>query len=115
MFKCNTGFVGIKQLGVIKEFNVGMEVVRPANAAVGIADSTEVYVHDAIDPKAEKIRLEKQKSDVEKAKKAAENKLANKKFVEKAKAEVVARARERLSELTEQLKAIEKHLADLSS
>ena len=111
----NRNAVLIEQLAGIKEFKAGITIVRPPTAAVGIADSTEVYVHNAIDPQVERERLKKQKEDVERAKKAAENKLANKNFVNKAKPEVVAQAKERLAELTQQLEAIEKHLADLSS
>ena len=48
------------------------------------------------------------------AKKAVEAKLGNEKFVTKAKPEVVARARDRLAELSEQLKTVEKHLSELN-
>ena len=78
-----------------------------------VADATEVYVHDAIDTKAEKHRFEKQRQEMEKAKKAVEAKLGNKDFVNKAKAEVVTQAEERLAELTGQLDVVEKHLLEL--
>ena len=71
------------------------------------------YIHDVIDVKAERAKLEKEKQETEKAKKAIEAKLANENFINKAKPEVVAQARERLAELTEQLKAIDKHLSEL--
>ena len=44
-----------------------------------------------------------------------EAKLANKDFIEKAKPEVVARAKEKLAELTEQLEVVEKHLSKLEN
>ncbi len=105
----------IKQLAGVKDFKAGTAIAKPANAAVAIADATEVYVHDIIDPEAERQRLEKQKEQVEKAKKGAEGKLGNENFVSKAKPEVVAQAKERLGELKEQLETIEKHLAELGS
>jgi valyl-tRNA synthetase len=40
--------------------------------------------------------------------------LANKNFTTRAKPEVVTQARDRLAGLTEQLKTIEKHLAELT-
>ena len=89
------------------------DIVKPANAAVGIAEAIEIYVHDAIDPEAERQKLEKQKDKVGKAKAAAEAKLGNENFVNRAKPEVVAQAKERLAELTEQLKTIERHLSEL--
>ncbi len=82
---------------------------------MAIADVTEVYVHDAIDLEAEKRRFEKQKQEIERAKKATEAKLANKDFVNKAKPEVVDRAKEKLSELSEQLEVVERHLSELGS
>ncbi|MBA7476392.1 Valine--tRNA ligase [subsurface metagenome] len=103
----------IHQLAGVKEFKAGTDIVKPANAAVAITDATEVYVHDAIDPQAERQRLKKQKHRIEKTKKTVEAKLDNENFVTRAKPEVVARARGRLAELSEQLKTVEKHLSEL--
>ena len=105
----------IEQLAGVKEFKAGTAIVKPVTAAVGIADATEVYVHGAIDPKAERRRLEKQKDKMEKIKKGVEAKLSNENFVTKAKPEVVAHAREKLAELTEQLETIERHLSELGN
>jgi valyl-tRNA synthetase len=103
----------ICQLAGLKEFKAGTGIVKPANAAVAIADSTEVYVHDVIDVDAERARLEKQKNKIEKAKNTVQAKLDNENFVAKAKPQVVAQAREKLAELTEQLRTIEKHISQL--
>jgi len=104
----------IQQLAGVKEFEVGTALVKPANAAISIMDdATEVYVHDAVDLQAERAKLKKQKQQLEKAKEAVEAKLANENFVSKAKPEVVAQARDRLTELLEQLKTVEKHLSEL--
>jgi len=105
----------IEQLAGVKEFKAGTDIEKPANAAVAIADATEVYVHDAIDPEAELYRFEKQKQQIEKVKEAVEAKLANKNFVTKAKPEVIAQAQDRLIQLTEQLKTVEKHLSELEN
>jgi len=51
---------------------------------------------------------------VENAKKSIESKLSNVNFVSKAKPEVVNQARERLTELTEQLEKIKKHIQELA-
>jgi len=104
----------IQQLAGVKEFEAGTALVKPANAAISIMDdATEVYVHDAVDLQAERAKLKKQKQQLEKAKEAVEAKLANKNFITKAKPEVVAQARDRLTELSEQLNTVEKHLSEL--
>jgi valyl-tRNA synthetase len=105
----------IGQLAAVKEFRAGTDIAKPANAAVVIADAAEVYVHEAIDPQAEREKFEKQKQQVEKAKEAVETKLSNENFVTRAKPEVVAQAREKLAQLTEQLEAIHKHLSELKN
>ena len=105
----------IEHLAGVKEFNAGAAIEKPANAAVAIAESAEVYVHNAIDPEAERQRLVKQKDKVEKAKVAVEGKLNNENFVNKAKPQVVAQARDKLDELSKQLGTIEKHLAELDA
>jgi len=105
----------IERLAGAKEFNAGVKTAKPANAAVGIAESTEIYAHNAIDVEAERQRLEKQRDKVEKARAAAEAKLNNENFLNKAKPEVVAQARDKLAELSKQLQAIEKHLMELDS
>jgi len=105
----------ISQSAGVREFRAGTDVAKPANAAVAIADSAEIYVHDAIDPEAERRRFEKQKQQTEKAKEAVEGKLGNNNFVTKAKPEVVAQAKDKLAQLTEQLKTVDKHLLELEN
>ena len=87
---------------------------KPNNAATTIVEGTQLYVHNVIDPVAERARLDKQKQEIQQAKKAVESKLANENFVTRAKPEVVAQARERLAQFQEQLQAVEAHLAELS-
>jgi valyl-tRNA synthetase len=112
----NTNSELIRQLAGVKEFKAGTDLEKPANAAISIMeDATEVYVHDAVDIQAEREKLEQQKQQIEKAKKAVEGKLANQNFVTKARPEVVTRARNRLAELSEQLKTVEKHLSELDN
>jgi valyl-tRNA synthetase len=105
----------IKQLAVLDGFQAGVDMPKPTNAAVGIAEGTEVYVHDAVDLQAERARLEKQKAQMERARAAAEAKLSNRDFLNKAKPQVIDQAKQRLGELTEQLQAIERHLAELTN
>jgi valyl-tRNA synthetase len=101
------------QLAGLVSFQATTDAEKPNNAATAIVEETQVFLHDVIDPEAERARLAKQKQDVEQAKKGVESKLANENFVARAKPEVVAQARERLQQLQEQLQAVEKHLAEL--
>ena len=100
-------------LAGLKEFTAAEGIDKPNNAAAAIVEHMQIYLHDAIDPKAERKRLEKQTEQIAKAKNAAEAKLANENFVTRAKPEVVEQARRRLAELTEQLETVEKHLKEL--
>jgi len=101
------------QLAGLEAFSVAEGLAKPTNAATAIVEETHVYVHDVIDPEAERARLTKQKQEIEQAKKGVEGKLANQNFVTRAKPEVVAQAREKLVQLQEQLQAVERHLAEL--
>ena len=103
----------IKQLAGLKEFKASQTAQKPKNAAATIAGQMQIYVHEAIDAEAERKRLVKQKEQVEQAKKGTESRLANENFITKAKPEVVAQAKAKLAELTEQLATIEKHLSEL--
>jgi len=96
-------------------FKVGNNLEKPSNSAAAITQDVQIYVHDVVDPKAERERLNKQKEKTQKALVAAEAKLNNENFVNKAKPEVVAQARDKLAELSKQLQAIEKHLMELDS
>ncbi|MHC5061092.1 MAG: valine--tRNA ligase [Planctomycetota bacterium] len=103
----------IETLARTSQFKAGAELVKPATAAVGIADTAEVYVHNAIDPAAEQERLKKQKQKIEKVIAPMQAKLNNENFVNRAKPEVVQQTRAKLEELVTQARAIDKHLSEL--
>jgi valyl-tRNA synthetase len=103
----------VSYLARIKQFAAGPNIEKPKKAATAIVNDMQIYVHDVIDSEAERQRLEKQKEEIEKAKKAVEAKLGNENFLTKAKPQVVAQSRDKLAELTEQLKTVEKHLSEL--
>jgi len=104
----------ICQLAGLGDLRIAENLPKPNNAATAIVEGTQVYVHNVIDPEAERARLVKQRQEIEQAKKAVESKLANANFVAKAKPEVVAQAREKLQQLQEQLQAVEGHLAEIN-
>jgi valyl-tRNA synthetase len=104
----------ICKMAFLKEFKVGTNIRKPSGAAVSAVEGMSFYMHDIIDIEAERARFEKQKQEIGKAKNAVEAKLANENFVSRAKPQVVAAAREKLAELSEQLNTVEKHLAELN-
>ncbi len=104
----------ICQLANLEEFTAAQNLDKPENSAATVAEQMQIYLHDAIDIETERKRLKKQKQQTENAKKGVEAKLANENFVNKAKPEVVEQARNKLNELTEQLKVIDEHLSHLA-
>jgi valyl-tRNA synthetase len=103
----------ICQLAGLKKFTAAQSLDKPKNAAAAIADDIQVYVHDVIDLEAEQARLEKQKQQIENARRTIEAKLNNENFISRAKPEVVSQTKQKLNELTEQLQTITKHLSQL--
>lgn len=103
----------IQQLANVEQFQAGPDLKKPNNAAATIVEEIQLFVHNVIDPEAERQRLQKQKEFVEKGIKPLTAKLANENFITRAAPEVVEQSRQKLRELTEQLAAIEKHLAEL--
>jgi valyl-tRNA synthetase len=101
-------------LAGLSRFHAGAEAQKPRNAAATIVDEIQVYVHEVIDPEAERNRLEKQKQQILGFIKPIETKLQNENFVSRAKPEVVLSSRSKLKELQEQLATVEKHIAELN-
>jgi valyl-tRNA synthetase len=105
----------ICQLANLQQFDASLKIKKPKNAAATIVEQMQLYLHDAIDPEAERKRLQKQKEQVETALKPLQAKLNNKNFINKAKPQVVKQAEEKLKQLTEQLQTIDKHLSELEA
>ena len=71
-------------------------------------------VHDISDDAAERKRIESECAGVDKQIAAKQSKLANEKFLNNAKPDVVEAERQRLQELEKSLAAVQESLADLS-
>ena len=95
------------------------DMVDPANAAAVASDATvlaggmQAFVHDVVDRPAELAKLTKRQQTLAKGIKGVEGKLGNAKFLENARAEVVASERTRLAGMQEELEAVEKALSQL--
>ncbi|MCW8957321.1 MAG: hypothetical protein OQL09_10595, partial [Gammaproteobacteria bacterium] len=96
----------IRQLAGVKEFKAGIALVKPANAAISIMeDATEVYVHDAVDVRAEREKLEKQKQQAaqrakqeEQRRAAAAKSLAQREQAERERRRLAAEEKRKASE-----------------
>lgn len=103
----------ICQLANLEKFEASGDMEKPKKAAASVAGELQVYLHNAIDPQAEIKRLNKQKEKILKGKKSAEGKLSNENFLNKAKPEVVQRAKEQLEQFNRQLENVEQLLSEL--
>ena len=103
----------IGHLASLERFEVSEDAAKPEDAAVAIVEDIEIYIHGVIDVAQERARLADQKEQLAGALGRCEGKLANENFVSRAKAEVVARERERLVQLQEQIRTVEANLAAL--
>jgi valyl-tRNA synthetase len=103
----------IKKLAALSDFQADIHVTKPPNTVTAIANNVEVFIGNIVNPQAERSQLEKQKQEIKRAKQAVEAKLSNQNFITRAKPEIVARTRERLTQLTEQLQTIDKNLLEL--
>lgn len=101
------------QLAGLDEFAAGFDMEKSDNAAAAVVGDVSIFVDDVIDPAEERKHLEKQKANIEKQLNAVNGKLSNENFVSRAKPEVVAQAKEKQTELNEQMETVEKHLAAL--
>ncbi|HEX42445.1 MAG TPA: valine--tRNA ligase, partial [Phycisphaerales bacterium] len=101
-------------LAGLGRFHASPDTAKPRTAAATIVGDVSVFMHDVIDVAAERTRLEKKRAEIAAAKAGVEAKLGNDNFVNRAKPEVVQQARDRLAELTEQLRAAEGLLAELT-
>ncbi|HNO78209.1 MAG TPA: valine--tRNA ligase [Phycisphaerae bacterium] len=103
----------VEQMAGASSLDLVTELDRPKNAGTTVVGPLQIFVHDISDDDAERKRLENEKASIEKRMSGIESKLANEKFVNNAKPEVVAAERERLAEVKKSRDAILESLADL--
>jgi len=96
-----------------KERWVVAQVQKPKNAASTVVGGLQILVHDISDDEAERKRIERELANVEKQIAGKESKLANEKFVQNAKSEVVEAERARLAELQGQRQTLQRALSEL--
>ncbi|MCH7595860.1 MAG: class I tRNA ligase family protein [Planctomycetes bacterium] len=103
----------VQHMAGIGTLHVVSAAKRPTNAASITIQGLRIYMHDVSDDEAERARATKTLESLEKQIAAKKSKLGNEKFVNNAKAEVVAAEGKRLAELLKQQVSIQEHLTEL--
>jgi valyl-tRNA synthetase len=105
----------VTMLSGVGKLELGPDVKKPGQAASHVDPDFEVHVSLAglIDVAAELKRMEKQRAEKTKHLQAAQAKLANPSFVDKAPAEVVQQQRDQVAELQRQIQALEENIKEL--
>jgi valyl-tRNA synthetase len=105
----------ITQLAGVEHLEAGPDVRKPPHKATHVHPDFEAYVslEGLIDEGAEIKRFEKQLAEKRKHLQAAQAKLQNANFVDKAPAEVVQQQRALVADLQNQIKVIEDNLREL--
>lgn len=103
----------IGHLAGVEAMRIEPSAQRPPNAATIVAGGMTLFVLDVADDEAERARLVRQREQTLRAIEGKQRKLANEGFLRNAPPEVVALERQRLDELTEQLRQIESSLGEL--
>lgn len=106
----------VERLAKAEQVEVGPEVSRPPLSAAAVVRGVEVFVPlgDLIDVEAERRRLERELASLEKRLESSRRRLEDRKFLNRAPAEVVERERERFRELSEQAERLRQNLKALS-
>ncbi len=89
----------IEELANVGELIVDPNATAPRNAATLVIGDMQIFVHDVIDPAAERQRLQKELANLDKQIAGLQGKLNNAGFVQNAPPEVVATERSRLGDL----------------
>jgi len=105
--------VSVKRLAWVGKMVMGMDIRRPEKSAVLVLPEGEIYVplQGVIDIEKEKGLLEKRLKGLHDEISKIENKLSDKKFLERAPEEIVLKERGKYNELTEQKERIEASLS----
>ena len=101
-------------LAGLESLEIAGQVTRRPDAATALVRDVEIHLAGIVDPAQERGRLEKQRVRLAKEMEASRRKLANEKFVSRAKPEAVAKERNKAADLERQLASLDENLSALS-
>ena len=90
----------------IKELEIKGKGPKIKNEVHIITNNVDIYLIGAIDREKEKVRIKKEKENLEKMIKITKNKLANKNFIQKAPKKIVDLEKKKLKEKKQELNKI---------
>ncbi|MCE2486464.1 MAG: valine--tRNA ligase [Desulfurellaceae bacterium] len=108
-----TGTAHLRSLAGVESLQIGPDVERTTDAATAVVGEVEVYVLGVVDVEKERVRLAGQIKKLTGSLEGTRKKLANEKFVSRAKPEVVAKERGRLADMESQLATLHANLSAL--
>lgn len=102
----------ILSLARVSDLAIGMGLEKPEDASIQVAGDVQIYVplKGLVDVEAEEQRLLKEIGKIEKEMEMFSKKLANPSFVDRAPAEIVAKEKEKLAEVTTKKEVLEASL-----
>ena len=115
LMKHNEG--SIISLARISDLAIGQGVEKPEDASIQVAGDVQIYVplKGLVDVEEEEKRLQKEIGKIEKEIEMFSKKLSNPSFVDRAPADVVAKEREKLAEVTSKKQILEESLQKIGA
>jgi valyl-tRNA synthetase len=109
----NAGSTHLRYLAGVESLQIGPDVERTTDAATAVVGVVEIYVLGVVDVDKERTRLTGQIKKLTGTLEGTRKKLANEKFVSRAKPEIVAKERARLADMESQLATLNTNLSAL--
>ncbi len=106
----SAGSAHLRYLAGVESLQIGPDVERTTDAATAVVGESEVYVLGVVDVEKERTRLTGQIKKLTGTLEGTRKKLANEKFVSRAKPAVVAKERARLVDIESQLATLNANL-----
>ncbi len=102
----------LKSLAALDDIQIDPEAPRPAHAATAVVQGLEVFIplEGLIDIDLERKRLQKRRGELNGHLQGLRKKLENPQFLERAPEQVVARERQKLADMTEEMEKITANL-----
>ena len=110
LIKHNEG--AIMGLARVSDLSIGVNIDKPEDASIQVAGDVQIFVplKGLVDVEAEEQRLLKEIAKMDKEIDLFSKKLSNPSFVDRAPADVVAKEREKLAEVTSKKQVLEDSL-----
>ncbi len=103
----------VETLANMEGGEIGPRVEKPANAATTVVGDVEIYVHNLVDPAAEKGRLTKRLDELTRSVTGLRGRLENKSYIDRAPANLVQQTRDQLAAAEREAETIRVQLGQI--